>query len=111
MASSVTLYEGNFSEWRAFISQRLSARGYSNVLATFGKAPSTVTPRNYLRYKQIANSMLKTVHTSLRERVKGKDARVPWLLLEALQKIARPSRFMDLPPELRENVYDFLPDH
>lgn len=95
------LYEGNFKEWRARTQASLKDRGLSHLIGScahlFNDSGKSWSAATHIRCR-ISQALLR--------RVANKIKNDPYQL-KFLEKLATPFRFFDLPPEIRNAVYEF----
>lgn len=113
MASDLTtsglLYEGNFDEWLPRMSAILSQQHGCAINPRNGQPLSVSGTRNR---KEKADTIWGQTSPYVKVRVPEASRGQPNTLLGALREIARPFRFSDLPPEIRNRIYLFvMPSH
>ena len=111
LTTSGILYEGSFAEWKSCIDAvlRLSRNdvfvncepyGTFNIFSTAEEAAANS--------KQVASLIQGYVSPESLERVPDSERSNGFYLMRCLKKHARPFRFLDLPPELRNRVYELV---
>lgn len=102
-ANVVTLDESNHTTWHTQITKLLEHRGLSDVCCS---AYPLYTPVQIKRSAEAAATIIGTVSAHLLLRQPREHLLNAALLLSHLKNFAKPFRFLDLSPELRNLVYD-----
>ncbi|KAK3704808.1 hypothetical protein LTR37_013640 [Vermiconidia calcicola] len=102
LTTSGLLYEGNFTEWKARMAAILEIHGTSTIL--YLNEPHELNEQEKKAFALIFRSH---VSPNLLERIPRKSRNHPGLLLNQLEKVVAPFRFLDLPTELRNKIYEY----
>jgi hypothetical protein len=102
------LYEGNYDDWRQRVNDLLKQHD-ANMLALWKLQwrPTSIAWPYWLEPdpQDLVESMACEVHVNTLSRVPASDRQDRQLLLEALARVAKHSRLLDLPSAVRSRVY------
>lgn len=103
LTRSGLLYEGSdFKNWEDHVRTVLRVQGVENELHEYW-FPGCSDAR-----KDVCNTLLSYTYPALRRRISNEVQPNPGLLLERLRRFAQPFRFLVLPPELQNRVYEYV---
>lgn len=117
--ASGLLYEGNFEEWFPRMTKIL-AHHYTcskNIIIGRNSQPRNKMPQAFLRLfpgpgiqtmEKLSTIIWWQVSRSVRLRIKEQSQKDPVDLMNTLRDVARPFKLMDLPAEVRLEVYSYL---
>lgn len=105
LTTSGLLYEGNFDDWLPRMSAILSQQ-HGCTITLSGAQPLLVSGNTNRKAK--ADTILAQASPYIITRIPTKSRKDPTKLIRALRETACPFGFMDLPPEIRSQIYSFV---
>jgi hypothetical protein len=110
LQTSGSLYGINFTEWKERMMATLRLQALDKyVVEGPGQSGQDVVNKNWDKQsKMVAFFISLHVNPEITKRVPTHELYHPWLLMQHLETISTSFRFLDLPPELRNQIYSFV---